>query len=225
MTAEQKVLVDMRMTNTIKDSDHMEYTVPVDGTKFIIDKYDAMYSSVGTRYLITTKVVNNLGTTLTEFRMNESDLLAILDCIDQFMTCMSYDDEMPIYTNPSQGDMCNTMIKLTRKNIDPDYYEYQPDYDNGDMVFPDYKFNIASKPDCIPEYLVDNKHGDFRNILFEIYQYSPYYQNMVPVYNVNMSDSELHGLTFDYFFCGLMDIPLNEFQEDLIMRMYNNGTI
>ena len=223
MTAEQKVLVDMKMTNTIKDSDHMEYTIPVDGTKFIIDRYDTMYSSVGTRYLITTKVVNNLGTTLTEFRMNESDLLMVLDNIDQFVNCMSYDDEMPIYTNPSQGNMTNTMIKLTRKDIGSEYYDI--DFDNGDPRIPDHKCNIASKPDCIPEYLVDSKHGDFRNILFEIYQYSPYYQNMVPIYSVNMSEYDLHNLTFDYFFCGLMDIPLNEFQEDLIMRMHNNGTI
>ena len=224
MTTEQQILMEMRLMNTIKDSDHMEYTIPVDGTKFYIDRYDTMYSGVGTRYLITTKVVNNLGTTLTEFRMNESDLLAILDCIDQFMTCMSYGDEMPIYTNPSQGTMCNTMIKLTRKDIGSEYYDLDVT-DIGEMVFPDHKFNIASKPDCIPAYLVDNKHGDFRDILFEILQYSPYHQIMVPIYNVNMSDSELHGLTFDYFFCGLMDTPLDEFQEDLIIRMYNNGTL
>ena len=223
MTTEQQIIMEMRLMNTIKDSDHMEYTIPVDGTKFYIDRYDTMYSGVGTRYLITTKVVNNLGTTLTEFRMNESDLLAILDNIDQFITCMSYSDEMPIYTNPSQGTMCNTMIKLTKKNIDLDYDDIN--FDTFGMVFPDHKFNIASKPNCIPEYIVDNKHGDFRDILFEIYQYSPYHQNMVPIYSAYISESELHDLVFAYFFVGLIDIPLTEGGNETIERMFSNGTL
>jgi hypothetical protein len=130
---------------------------------------------------------------------------------------------MPIYTNPSQGTMCSTMIKLTRKNIDPDYYDLM--YDNGDYVFPNHNINIASKPECLPEYLVDNKYGDFRDILFEIYQYSPYHQTMVPIYNTYISEGELHGLTFGYFFVGLIDVELDIGQNEVISRMISNGTL
>ena len=224
MTPEQHALSQMRITNMIKDNDYMEYIIPVDGTKFIINRYDTKYSTIGTQYLITTKVVNNLGTTLTEFRMSETDLLIILDNIDQFITSMSYDDEMPLYTNPSQGTMTNNMIKLTKKNINLDYDD-DIDFDTFGMVFPDHKFNIASKPNCIPEYMVDNKHGDFRDILFEIYQYSPYHQNMVPIYNAYISESELHDLVFAYFFVGLIDIPLTEGGNETIERMFSNGTL
>ena len=48
MTPEQHALSQMRITNMIKDSDYMEYIIPVDGTKFIINRYDTKYSSIGT---------------------------------------------------------------------------------------------------------------------------------------------------------------------------------
>ena len=199
---EQEMLVNLKLQNTIKDSDTMEFYTPFNQYKFIINRYDSEINfEYGNRYIIETEIYNNLGTLLTKSRMNESGILALLDNMNVFLN--NYD-----FRKETNSINCNFGIEL----------DFSSDIIR--LVRTDASFRLNEYVDILPQ-IFDEANQEIREINFDIIKYSPIYKTPVNIVSFKLSDTEFKNLMFAYFFVSLIDIdliPQDESKVDNILR-------
>lgn len=189
-----------RLQSIIKDGDNMIFKTPFNQYILYINRYDSTCSTdYGNRYIIETNIMNNLGTSITKFRMNESTVLSLLDTMDVFLNCYDYNkmnNNISFYCDACQANMTSIILQMNRT----DNYSILEDLDSADLLSPANKKYL--------EYF-DKDNEQIREITITINQYSPVYQTIIPLLNFKLSDAEFNNLMFAYFFTSLIDIDLS----------------
>ena len=189
-----------RLQNMIKDGDSMIYVTPFNQYMFCINRFDSNNPTMyGNRYIIETEVKNNLGTSITKFRMNEATVLSLLDTMDVFLNCYDYNqmnNNISFYCDAYQANMLTTVIQMHRT----DNYSILENIDMTDMTSPE---------NCKYLEYFDMKNDQIREITITLSQYSPVHSSIIPLINFKLSDIEFDNLMFNYFFVSLIDIDLS----------------
>ena len=189
-----------RLQNIIKDGDNMVYKTPFNQYIIYINRFDSTCSTdYGNRYIIETNIMNNLGTSIVKFRMNESTVLCLLDTMDVFLNCYDYNkmnNNISFYCDANQANMTSIILQMNRT----DNYSILEDLDSTDLLSPANKKYL--------EYF-DRENEQIREITITVNQLSPVYQSIIPLLNFKLSDAEFNSLMFAYFFTSLIDIDLS----------------
>ena len=206
---ESSVLLNLK--NIIKDDDNMIWNSPNNMYKLDIKRYDGkgnfITDSNSGNYIIEIKVLNNIGVEIYKFRMNEIDLVRVVDSLSfyEYETGFESYASMVIGLNPLNN--CSQFQTEPRIKL---------------MRVPEY--------DIPPEFnnIIFNKEmEEYRDNHLTIYDYNYYTKVETPILSVYISDSELDELTYDLYFVGLIDIQLpNEAistLETMFTRMYGYG--
>ncbi len=202
-TPEQMVLTNMKLCNIIKGEDTMIWYSPNKDFHIVINKYDNTLPFLGSKYIITLELYNNLNVKLYETKFNEIDAIRILNSFQSFLDCegQSYANFSIYLNNPSNP------------RLDVSYFFVQ---------------NIIR--DDIDELDENNNLNEdyYRDILFQWNIYNTFQEKIVNILNIYLKEEELMELCFDIFFVALLDTQLDPiYQNDidnLALRLYYDTT-
>jgi len=198
-SVEQNILYNLNLENLIKDGDNMVFKTPFNNYIFSINRYDSSISSTnyGNRYIIETEIYNNLGTMITKVRMNEMEVLCLLDNMNVFLN--NYDYSKAYNTLVSSYGIGQTILtfysfKMTRMNAS-------------------FKLNEMTN---IPADMNDTVNNEIREISIEIIENSQLNKCSKVMANFLLSDYEFSDLMYAYFFVSLIDIDFKEREEFIL---------
>lgn len=205
MTAEQNLMVQMKLQNTIKDEDSMEYITPNKEYRIVVNRYDSSTISTngGNRYIVETSVFDMLGTNIVTFKMNENDCLRLLDCLDVFINDIDgsqFNNYIHIALSPEQGSFFTHVFEVTRLPI----------YDQVEN-------------DTLPEYYKDYRSNDYRDIQITFKRFTPVNNIPISLFNFICSEAEYTDFMFTYFFTTLIDIDIPESAESIATTIINGS--
>ena len=201
----------LNLKNVIKDDDNMVWYSPNKMYKFDIQRYDGKGNFTNTNecgnYIIEIKIYNNIGVEMYKIRMNELDLVRVVDNMSFYQYETGFESYASIVIGLNPMNNCSQFmneprIKLTRvveDMIPPEFYG---------VIF-------------------DKKMDEYRDNHLLIYDYNYYTKTETPILSIYISDTELDELTYDLYFVGLIDIPLPNDSiatlENMLTRMYGYG--
>lgn len=198
------------LRNIIKDSDNMEWYAPNKMYKFEMQRYDCNSNIITTNsnsnYIIEIRIKNNIGIEMYKIRMNEIDMVGVVD-------------QISFYEYELQENFANILIRLNPCN-------------NYNQIGTETRMRIQREPEYMipPEIqpvIFDKNTDEYRNNHVQIFDYNYKTGIETDILNIWISDTELDDLTFDLYFVGLMDVPLPDESiitlENMFTRMYGYG--
>lgn len=179
------ILLEMKLSNIIKDDDNMEWRSPDKQFIFEIKRYDSMFSIDGSRYRIELIIKDILGVIITQISFSELDAIRILDSINVFLYDMDNQtlSDMAIYIDPNNGRLETNILYMIRDDI--------------------LRSEFYNNP-----YYVNEMTGTYRDVKFELRKYSPYQETIIPILTFYISNEELNDFMFAIYFTCLIDIEI-----------------
>lgn len=179
------ILLEMKLSNIIKDDDNMEWRSPDKQFIFEIKRYDSMFSMDGSRYRIELIIKDILGVIITQISFSELDAIRILDSINVFLYDMDNQtlSDMSIYIDPNNGRLETNILYMIRDDI--------------------LRSEFYNNP-----YYVNEMTGTYRDVKFELRKYSPYQETIIPILTFYISNEELNDFVFAIYFTCLIDIEI-----------------
>lgn len=179
------ILLEMKLSNIIKDDDNMEWRSPDKQFIFEIKRYDSMFSMDGSRYRIELIIKDILGVIITQISFSELDAIRILDSINVFLYDMDNQtlSDMSIYIDPNNGRLETNILYMIRDDI--------------------LRSEFYNNP-----YYVNEMTGTYRDVKFELRKYSPYQETIIPILTFYISNEELNDFMFAIYFTCLIDIEI-----------------
>lgn len=186
-------------------SKSMHWESPDGNYTFLIKRTpNNLWSGNESEYIVTIDIQNNVGARLYTLRLTEISCITLLESLLCFTDYdhMDFDAAYSSYTiafDPSPDQTESTLI-VTREDI------YGKIIENSSPRM-EYEKEVDTPLAYYTPYFNEG-YDEYREILFQITNYNPFYRKVVPIVSTYLSDAELEELCFIIFFEVFIDIDI-----------------